>query len=143
VTEDGLAIRQANATFYEAFERLDLDAMSNLWARTVTVTCVHPGWDLIVGYEAVMQSWRMIFEGTGEVRVRAEDPVVTVGGDHGWVACRELLFTTVQGSPVENVLIASNAFVREQGTFRIAHHQAGPLLAGRPRVVRTPETVLH
>src|SRR5688572_19635668 len=58
VTKDGLAIRQANAAFYEAFERLDLDAMSSLWARTVTVTCVHPGWDMVSGYEAVMQSWR-------------------------------------------------------------------------------------
>ena len=143
VTKDGLAIRQANAAFYEAFERLDLDAMSSLWARTVTVTCVHPGWDMVSGYEAVMQSWRMIFEGTTEMRLRAEDPVITGGPEHAWLVCREVLFTTVQGSGVENVLTATNGFVLEEGVWRIAHHHAAPLLAGRPRSVRVPENILH
>jgi ketosteroid isomerase-like protein len=140
---DGIAIRQANAAFYEAFERLDLDAMSNLWARTVPVTCIHPGWDLVVGYEAVMQSWRMIFEGSSEVRLRVEDPTICGGTDHAWLVCRELLFTTVQGSAVENVLTATNTFVREEGQWRIAHHHAAPLLAGRPRAARPTDTVLH
>jgi ketosteroid isomerase-like protein len=140
---DGIAVRDANASFYDAFEKLDLSVMTSLWARSVTVTCLHPGWDMVVGHEAVMQSWRMIFEGTSEIRMRVEDPHVTAGPDHAWVVCRELLFTTVQGSAVENVMTATNTFVREEGVWRIAHHQAGPLLAGRPRVVRVPENVLH
>lgn len=140
---DQIAIRRANASFYEAFERLDLDAMSNLWARSVIVSCVHPGWDIVSGYEAVMQSWRMIFEGSGELRVRVEEPVISGGGDHAWVVCREVLYTTVQGTSVENVLTTTNTFVREDGMWRVAHHHAAPILAGRPRAVRVPETVLH
>lgn len=143
MTDVAHAIREANAAFYQAFEKLDLEAMSSLWARRATVTCIHPGWDLIVGYEAVMQSWRMIFEGTGEVRVRSEDAVITTSDSHGWLTCRELLFTTLQGSAVENVLTATNGYVKEDGVFRIAHHHAAPLLSGRPRAPRTPDTILH
>jgi ketosteroid isomerase-like protein len=140
---DEHAIRQANASFYEAFERLDLERMQRLWARSVQVTCVHPGWDMVVGYDAVLQSWRMIFEGTSEVRMRVEDPHISGGADHAWLVCREVLFTTLSGQAVENVLTATNTFVKEEGLWKIAHHHAAPLLAGRPRSVRPPETVLH
>jgi ketosteroid isomerase-like protein len=140
---DEHAVRQANASFYEAFERLDLEHMQRLWARSVQVTCVHPGWDMVVGYDAVVQSWRMIFEGTSEVRLRVEEPHISGGVDHAWLVCREVLFTTLSGQAVENVLTATNTFVREEGLWKIAHHHAAPLLAGRPRSVRPPETVLH
>lgn len=137
------ALRAANQAFYAAFERLDLDAMANLWAREVHVSCVHPGWDLVLGYEAVMQSWRTIFEGTSELHFRTEDAQVTAGTNMGWVVSRELLSTTVQGMPVENSLSAVNTFVLEQGVWRVAHHHAAPLLAGKPRAAKKPDVVLH
>ncbi len=137
------AVRTANIAFYDAFTRLDLEAMSNLWAKRTPVTCVHPGWDLVLGYEAVMQSWRAIFDGTSEIRFRVEEPQVTCVGEAGWVVCRELLYTTVGGTPLENVMTAINTFVLEDGAFRIAHHHAAPLLAGKPRSVRPPDTQLH
>jgi len=137
------AVRAANLAFYDAFTRLDLDAMQNLWAKRTPVTCVHPGWDLVIGYEAVMQSWRAIFEGTSEIRFRVEDPQVTWNGEAGWVVCRELLYTQLGGSPIENVMTAINTFVLEDGAFHITHHHAAPLLAGKPRSVRPPDTQLH
>lgn len=140
---DRSGVLAANASFYSAFERLDLEAMSSLWARSVPVTCVHPGWDVVAGIEAILQSWRAIFEGTSELRLRVEDPHVTLAGTLAWVVCREQLFTTVQGSAVENTLTATNGFVYEQGVWRVAHHHAGPVLQGRTRSVRPPDTVLH
>ncbi len=138
-----LAVRAANLAFYDAFTQLDLDAMSKLWAKRAPVTCVHPGWDLVLGYEAVMQSWRAIFEGTSEIRFRVEDPQVTAVGEAGWVVCRELLYTTVGGTPLENAMTAINTFVLEDGVFRITHHHAAPLISGKPRSVRPPDTQLH
>jgi ketosteroid isomerase-like protein len=137
------ALREANAAFYAAFQRLDYDAMAALWARSVQVSCVHPGWDLVLGYEAVMQSWRGIFDGTSEIHFRSEDAQVTAGKEMGWVVSREILSTTVQGLPVENTLSTINTFVLESGVWRIAHHHAAPLLAGKPRSARKPDVVLH
>jgi hypothetical protein len=136
-------LREANLAFYRAFERLDLEAMSKLWARSVEVTCVHPGWDIVIGYDAVMQSWQTIFDGTSEIRFRLDDPRITASEQMGWVVCRELLYTTVNDMPIENLLPTINAFVLEQGEYRIAHHHAAPLLAGKPRVVRPPPSILH
>lgn len=136
-------LRAANARFYKAFEQLDFDGMSQLWAQSVAVSCVHPGWDLVLGREAVMDSWRAIFSGTSELTFENEEAQVTAGSEMGWVVSRELLRTTVQGMPVENTLTAVNTFVLEEGVWRIAHHHAAPLLSGRPRTVRPPETMLH
>jgi ketosteroid isomerase-like protein len=137
------ALRAANTAFYQAFQELDLERMGALWARRVQVTCVHPGWDLVVGTRAVLESWRTIFEGAGELRFHTEDSHVTVHGESGWVLSRELLRTEVQGSSVENTLTALNVYVLEDGEWRIAHHHAGPVLAGRPRSVRPRDAVLH
>ncbi len=66
---------------------------------------------------------------------------VVVGADVGWVLCREILLTTVQGSDVENAMTAINTFVLEDGVWRIAHHHASPALgrscAQRPRPAET------
>ena len=137
------ALRTAHAAFYAAFEQLDLPAMENLWARSVHVSCVHPGWDLVLGFEAVMQSWKGIFEGTGEIHFRSEDLQVTAGPTMGWVVSREILTTTAQSTPVENTLSAVNTYVLETGVWRIAHHHAAPLLAGKPRAPRRGDVVLH
>ncbi|MEY4513602.1 MAG: hypothetical protein RLZZ450_5724 [Pseudomonadota bacterium] len=137
------ALRAANAAFYAAFERLDLEAMGNLWARSVQVSCVHPGWDLVLGYEAVMQSWKGIFDGTGEIHFRSEDAQITAGSGMGWVVSREILSTAVQNMPIENTLSTINTFVHEEGVWRIAHHHAAPLLAGKPRSGRRSDVVLH
>ena len=61
----------------------------------------------------------------------------------GWVLCRETLLTTVQGAEVENAMTAMNIFVLEEGSWRIAHHHASPVLAGRAQRSRPPDNVLH
>lgn len=136
-------LRAASARFYRAFEQLDLEAMRELWAHSVPVSCVHPGWDLVLGREAVLDSWRTIFSGSSDLHFQSEEAQITAGKEMGWVVSREVLRTSVQGMPVENTLTAVNTFVLEDGVWRIAHHHAAPLLAGRPRSVRPPETVLH
>ena len=76
-------LRAASARFYKAFEQLDLEIMGELWAQSVAVSCVHPGWDLVLGREAVMESWRAIFSGTSELSFEHEEAQVTAGNDMG------------------------------------------------------------
>ena len=54
------AILAANTAFYSAFNDHDLEAMAALWSSSPELTCVHPGWNVLRGREAVIESWRAI-----------------------------------------------------------------------------------
>ena len=49
-----------NLAFYAAFAERDLEAMGELWASDADVACMHPGWPVLEGRDAVMESWSRI-----------------------------------------------------------------------------------
>lgn len=53
--------QDAEAAFYDALEKSDLDAMMAVWAEDEEIVCVHPGGPRLVGYTAVQEAWRRIF----------------------------------------------------------------------------------
>jgi ketosteroid isomerase-like protein len=118
---DADAALAANLEFYRAFTARDLVAMEALWARGKPVACVHPGWPPLFGRDAVMESWRGILANPDAPRIACYDERVMLYGDTALVLCEEEL-----GG---GTLIASNLFVREDGAWKIAHHQAGQLVA--------------
>ncbi|MDZ7727766.1 MAG: nuclear transport factor 2 family protein [Dehalococcoidia bacterium] len=109
----------ANDAFYRAFNERDLEAMDALWAQTVSVSCIHPGWNRITGRETVIESWRGILSNPEQPRVVTGGAAATVLGDTAIVTCREL----VGSSP----LTATNIFVHELGQWRLIHHHSGPV----------------
>lgn len=113
-------ILAANQAFYDAFLAEDEDAMEALWARRAPVACIHPGWTALIGRPRVMASWRAIMAG-GAPALRCASPRVHQLGDVAYVICDEL----VAGGR----LVATNVFVREDGQWRIVHHQAGQVAA--------------
>ena len=122
--EDSDAVLAANLQFYHAFAVRDIAAMDWLWARHAPVVCVHPGWPPLADRDAVIESWRGILSNPDSPRVACYDEQVFLYGDMALVVCEEEL----DGG----TLIASNWFVREEGLWRMAHHQAGQLVARRP-----------
>ncbi len=112
-------ILAANQAFYAAFNARDADAMDDLWARRAAVACVHPGWNVLSGRDAVVESWRAILANPGQPRIQSGGERVYLLGDVAYVICREL----VSGAP----LAATNVFVREDGGWRIAHHHSSPV----------------
>jgi hypothetical protein len=75
-----------------------------------------------------MESWRNILGNPGAPRIVCYDERVLLYGDAALVVCEEEL----DGG----TLIASNLFVREDGAWRIVHHQAGQLAVRRPQEAR-------
>ena len=109
----------ANEAFYAAFTRRDGDAMDALWARRAAVACIHPGRDALRGREPVMTSWRAILASPHAPEIRCAGATAHVAGEMAFVVCHEL----IGGGR----LVATNVFVREDGRWKMAHHQAGPL----------------
>ncbi len=128
---DDREILAANQAFYDAFTRADLATIEELWAERSPVACIHPGWDALHGREDVLESFRAILGSGGAPRVTCVDPSAMVLGDAAFVVCHEAIDDTH--------LVATNVFVREDGRWKLVHHQAGPMSAQRPRPrVRKP-----
>jgi hypothetical protein len=122
---DSDAVLAANLEFYRAFTTRDLAAMDALWAKRAPVACIHPGWPPLADRDAVMESWQGILANPTSPRIACYDERVFLYGDAALVVCEDEL----DGG----TLIASNWFVREDSAWRLAHHQAGQLVARRPQ----------
>ena len=109
----------ANEAFYRAFNQKDLSAMDDVWARSAQVTCIHPGWNTLTGRDRVMESWRGILMNPDQPKIVSAGAMVSFIGDAAVVICREL----VAASP----LAATNIYALEEGSWKLVHHQSGPV----------------
>jgi len=124
---DEQEVLAANQVFYQALESLDLARMAPAWWHEDWVRCLHPGWDLISGWEDVQESWANIFRSTAQMRVIVSRTLVQVVGDAAWVSCVENITTTYESGFETAVIEATNIFVRRRGEWRMAHHHTTPL----------------
>jgi ketosteroid isomerase-like protein len=127
---DATEVVEANARFYRAFEALDLDAMDRVWAHGDHVKCVHPGWPLLSGWDAVRESWARIFENTAEMRFTLSSVQAMVGGDLAWVSCTENILSEAAGRVSVTAILATNLFARDGTEWRLVHHHASHMLGG-------------
>ena len=114
------AVLAANLEFYRAFAARDLAAMDALWARRAPVGCLHPGWTALTDRDAIIESWAGTLSNPDAPRIACFDEFAFLYGNVALVLCEEEL----EGG----TLAASNFFVREEGVWRIAHHQAGQIV---------------
>lgn len=122
------AVREANRRFYQAFAALDLERMDEVWLHEDWVECVHPGWDLLLGWEEVRESWARIFSSTQRMKVELSSVWVRVEGDVAWVACTEHVTSTFERGFDQALVQATNIFVRRP----IAENAPTEAEMGRP-----------
>jgi len=118
MSEQDTSLLAANQAFYDAFSSRDFKAMAGLWSEDAEVACVHPGWDVLEGHDAVLGSWRDILANPANPAIACHNAHAHVHGELGFVLCHEV-------AP-EGVLVATNIFHLEDGAWRMVHHQAGP-----------------
>ena len=116
----------ANASFYESLESFDLARMKSLWFRSDGVRCVHPGWEAIDGYDAVIDSWDQVFRNTGWMRVTPTNVVTHRLGDLGLVYCAENITAKHDDDVGVAVTMATNVFRRTEDGWRMFLHHASP-----------------
>jgi hypothetical protein len=120
------AILAANAAYY-VFGGADFAGTSEIWADD-DVSCVHPGWPVLIGRQKVLQSYRNILGNPTEEQIAHQDEQVLASGVEARVLCVEIVG--------ELALAATNWFRRIDGAWRMIHHQPSPLAA---RIQQAPQ----
>jgi len=121
------AVLEANRRFYAAFESLDLAQMDEVWLHEDWAQCVHPGWELLVGWDEIRESWERIFGNTKRAKIGLGSLWARVEGDTAWVACTERVMSAFAEGFEEALVQATNIFVQREGQWRLAAHHASPL----------------
>ncbi len=129
------AVLQVNREFYRSFSEGDSEALEALWATTVPVACIHPGWPVLRGRDQVIASWRSILSGPSSPKIECSDAVAEIVGDSAYVTCIETLDS--------GRLVATNLFTKENGTWRMLHHQAGAISPAFEAQDEEPNETLH
>jgi ketosteroid isomerase-like protein len=127
VDPEAEAVREANLAFYQAFASPELAQMCEVWERSDAIRCVHPGWPLLKGWDAVMRSWEAIFTNTTLMQFAITGTCITVVGDWVWVACAENVTSVVEGRVLESTVQATNIYRKREGRWLMVYHHGTPV----------------
>ena len=123
--------QSANEQFYKAFNKRDIEAMKRVWENDERITCVHPGWSPLNGFEPILNSWAGIFENSGNMEIRISDVRVLASEDLAWVSCTEKLFTIAESGVLASQVFATNLFHLEGDVWKMVMHHASPVPTNR------------
>ena len=120
-------VLMANESFYRAIGDGDSECMEKFWLKDKEVKCVHPGWPMLYGREAVLESWKNIFENGGPVQIELSDVSVQVSGDVAWVICIEKISHRLGDEVQVGFAQSTNIFVHSDSSWLICVHHASPM----------------
>lgn len=127
----------ANEKFYLAMKSADFDQMENIWIKDDSVKCVHPGWPMLHGWQAVSESWKNIFENSGALDIELQDVNTEKSGDSAWVICIEKITYNIEGEIQHGYAQSTNIFKFTENKWLLALHHASPIPAPKGHVSST------
>ena len=114
---------EAEAAFYAAFEKADLTAMMEVWATDENIVCIHPLGPILVGRDAVEQSWKMIFQETSPMKFHIEERHRT---EDSKVAAH-VVDEHIEVAEQSHTVLATNVYhLTETGWCMVLHHASPP-----------------
>lgn len=117
-------VLDTNENFYQAFNRADLNLMKSVWAEKDSVACIHPGWEVLRGFEVIIESWEKIFVGSENLEIKLSDIKVIGDGGMVWVSCQENLFAMSMSGVQVSKVHATNLFEKVGDQWKMVLHHA-------------------
>jgi len=128
--EDHVAgVLAANDRFYRALNGRDLNDMEGVWSNGGEARCIHPGWDVVVGWQAIRDSWQAIFASSPGLRVDPDEVEVSFHGELAWLQCLERISQGAEDEEDGSFARATNLFLRTGAAWRMILHHASPVPA--------------
>jgi len=126
--DDRNELLEVNQAFYRAFEKKDIEAMSNVWSQGVATICIHPGWNVLRGWKDIKLSWTKIFQNTNYIEIETEILTTEIRGDLAYVVLVENVFQVINGRRTQAQSLATNIFERMAQKWYLVNHHASPIV---------------
>ena len=120
-------ILEVNTRFYQALGTRDLELMGTVFVHDDRAGCMHPGWVMLKGWEAIRQSWENVFNPEDQLEIKLHNLSVEIEGDAAWVTCIQELTYIKRDPVVMNVSVSTNIFERSDSGWLMVIHQASPM----------------
>jgi len=133
--------QDAEAAFYEALERADLELMMAVWAEDEEILCVHPGGARLTGQDQVRNSWRQILAGGARARVHLTQQVA-ISGPMVAVHSVHENFSVPGDKRALQAVVATNVYLRTAAGWRMIVHHGSPA-PGQAEPPREAPKILH
>ena len=113
-------IKNANAQFYDAFEKISISMMENIWSHNDNCICIHPGWEMVVGWLAIRESWMTIFANTENLKFTITNTKIRLYEDVvGVITCVENIKMILNERKVFTGVVATNIFEYDGSQRRV------------------------
>ncbi len=122
-------IENANAIFYEAFENRSITMMESVWSHNDNCICIHPGWEMFVGWIAIRESWMTIFANTENIKFTITNPKSRIYQEViAVITCLENIEMFQKEAKIQSGVVATNIFEynRSQKKWLMVHHHGSP-----------------
>jgi ketosteroid isomerase-like protein len=119
--------QDANDSFYEAFQKLSLKNMEKIWKHDEDTICVHPGWELVIGWVAIRDSWVQIFQDTENITINANTLRLSKYGNLAIIISIEHLRATINGQKQKFGVLATNVYENSDGIWLLTHHHGSSI----------------
>ena len=120
-------VLKTNQRFYDAFNKNDIELMIGVWLNDPISQCIHPGWDVLIGFENIMTSWQKIFAAAQDLEIKLSHVDVTASENIAWVTCQENLFSIVSSGVQLSKVHSTNLFKKVNDEWKMILHHASPV----------------
>ncbi len=123
-------LENANAQFYDAFEKVSINMMENIWSHNDDCICIHPGWEMFIGWLAIRESWLTIFSNTENLKFTITNTKIKLYEDvAGIITCVENIKMIINEKKIFTGVVATNIFEYDgdQRRWLLVYHHGSPI----------------
>nr|WP_211169094.1 nuclear transport factor 2 family protein [Aromatoleum toluvorans] len=133
---------EAEAAFYDALARSDLDAMMQVWSEDDEVVCIHPDGARLVGLHAVRESWRQLFASGVRLAVSVSQRVAS---GNSLLATHNVIehVALARDERAPPPMVATNAYASGPHGWKMIMHHASPAPASLPAGTHDGPRIVH
>ena len=137
--------QEAEAAFYEAFQKASLEAMMAVWDNDADIICVHPNGRRLQGRTAILESWQHIFTSGVEMRFEICDAQYVQTALTSIHTVHEYIYMNGDRRRRDPVIATNIYRLTSQGWRLILHHASLTPDTSTAVEINTPSssTILH
>jgi len=123
-------LENANGQFYDAFEKVSINMMENIWSHNDDCICIHPGWEMFIGWLAIRESWLTIFSNTENLKFTITNTKIKLYEDvAGIITCVENIKMIINERKIFTGVVATNIFEYDgdQRRWLLVYHHGSPI----------------